>query len=385
MAALKSKNGNDSPGIVSESITEEINISEAPDGSDNKAAFVRASLDSTDDGYNSSSLSRENTFEGDQYHTHHQSIQRTLEPRANNVDKLVLGLVGSTASAPVFTMFGKPGSSRDSDKEIVVKDDNDGSRANSSASQSLVEEPEVEDSVESSEAQIVKTRESSGRVAGVGAITFHMHPEYSGSGDYSGGDGEKLRTEDEILVNEELNHSLMINRESSILINQEMELVKDIKDDVSLFREDIEEVNVEIFLRPDSSGGKLVVFYLKERQIPHTIKSLESTDLSEDWFLSLSREGLDPVMKFNSEDVVVESLKILDFLERKLPVDIYPMAIPCSTSTRSYQKYLFYSALLQTIPMEGIKLRAEGDERKVKDLEQLLLSLKGKQMKIKSF
>ena len=121
-----------------------------------------------------------------------------------------------------------------------------------------------------------------------------------------------------------------------------------------------------------------MLFYLKERKIPHSVKSLEASDLSQDWFLNLSSEGLDPVMKFNSEDVVVESLKIMDFLERKLPVDIYPMAIPCSTSTRSYQKYLFYSALLQTIPMEGIKLRAAPDQRRVKVLEELLLSLKGK-------
>ena len=383
VAALKGKAGDDISGVVSESITEELNISEAADGSENKAAFVRASHDSTDDGYNSSSLSRENTFEGDQYHSHHQSIQKTIDPQARNVDKLVLGLVGSTASAPVFTMFGRPSSSLDSDKEIVVRDDDDCSRANSSASQTDRQEPEVDDdSLESSDrAQVVQTRESSGRVAGVGAIPFNMHPGYHGSDDYSGsveGDG-KLPTEDEILVNEELNHSLMINRESSLIVNQEMELHKDLKDEMKaeLLSDDIEKVDVEIYLRPDSSEGKLVLFYLKERQIPHSIKSLEPSDLSQDWFLNLSSEGLDPVMRFNSEDVVVESLKIMDFLERKLPVDIYPMAIPCSTSTRSYQKYLFYSALLHTIPMEGIKLRAAPDQRRVKVLEELLLSLKG--------
>ena len=374
---MKGKAGDDISGVVSESITEELNISEAADDSENKAAFVRGSHDSTDDGYNSSSLSRENTFEGDQYHSHHQSIQKTIDPQARSVDKLVLGLVGSTASAPVFTMFGRPSSSLDSDKEIVVKDDDDCSRANSSASQTIRQEPEVDDdSLESSDrAQIVKTRESSGRVAGVGAIPFNMHPEYHGSVEDDG----KLQTEDEILVNEELNHSLMINRESSLIVNQEMELHKDLKDEMkaSLLSDDIENVDVEIYLRPDSSEGKLVVFYLKERQIPHSIKSLEASDLSQDWFLNLSSEGLDPVMKFNSEDVVVESLKIMDFLERKLPVDIYPMAIPCSTSTRSYQKYLFYAALLQTIPMEGIKLRAAPHQQRVKDLEELLLSLKG--------
>ena len=91
----------------------------------------------------------------------------------------------------------------------------------------------------------------------------------------------------------------------------------------------------------------------------------------------MSPVGLQPVMKFNNNDVVIESLKIMDFLERSLPVDIYPMAIPCSTSTRSYQKYLFYVSLLDTIPMDGLALRATADEKKIKQMEQLITTLKG--------
>ena len=70
---------------------------------------------------------------------------------------------------------------------------------------------------------MVKTRESSGRVAGVGAIPFHLHrgrdqdePDYSGTANLEG----KIRTEDDILVDEELNHSMRINRETSMLINK---------------------------------------------------------------------------------------------------------------------------------------------------------------------
>ena len=78
--------------IVSEAITEEININEAADGSENKASFVRTSADSTDDGYNSSgtSLSRENTFEEDQYHSHHHSLQVTIDPKAKGRVHLIL-------------------------------------------------------------------------------------------------------------------------------------------------------------------------------------------------------------------------------------------------------------------------------------------------------
>ena len=389
MAALKSRNGNTNKSgeIVSEAITEEMNISEAADGSENKAAFIRTSLDSTDDGYNSSgtSVSRENTFEEDQYHAHHQSIQNKVDPKAKNVDKLVLGLVGSTASAPVFAMFGKE-SRFDSDKEIVVKEE-DCSRANSSATNppDEEEEPDVEQflaSYEESAGQIVQTRESSGRVAGVGAIPFHLHPgrdldepHYSGTA----AEDSKVQTEDDILVNEELNHSLMIHRETSLLINKEMELDTNDKDDLktSLVKKEIDEVDVEVYLRPESCDGQLLLFYLKERNIPHTVKPLSVSDMTQQWFLTLSAEGLDPVMTFNHQDVVIESLKIMDFLERKLPVDIYPMAIPCSTSTRAYQKYLFYCSLLHTIPMDGIKLRTEAEEANIDDISQLVVRLKG--------
>ena len=139
----------------------------------------------------------------------------------------------------------------------------------------------------------------------------------------------------------------------------------------------LEQVEVDIYLLPNTCQAKLILFYLKERQIPHSIKPLKESDLSEDWFLKISPLGLQPVMKYNKDDVVIESLKIMDFLERNLPVDIYPMAIPCSTSTRSYQKYLFYAALLDTIPMEGLALRAGADQEKIKRLEQLIISLKG--------
>jgi len=103
---------------------------------------------------------------------------------------------------------------------------------------------------------------------------------------------------------------------------------------------------------------------------------LKESDLSEDWFLKISPLGHQPVMKYNKEDLVIESLKIMDFLERNLPVDIYPMAIPCSTSTRSYQKYLFFASLLDTMPMEGLALRAGADQEKIIRLEQLIISLK---------
>ena len=222
----------------------------------------------------------------------------------------------------------------------------------------------------------------------MGAIPFHLHsggdkedPAHYSAATEDDSDG-KVRTEDDILIEEELNHSVVITRETSILTNKEIEFGENFKDDKKISssvvgEDDLEQFDVEIYLIPDTSQAKLILFYLKERQIPHSIKPLKESDLSAEWFLKISPVGLQPAMKFNDNDVIIESLKIMDFLERNLPVDIFPMAIPCSTSTRSYQKYLFYASLLDTIPMEGLALRAAADEEKIKQMEQLISSLKG--------
>ena len=120
-----------------------------------------------------------------------------------------------------------------------------------------------------------------------------------------------------------------------------------------------ENTPVEVFYVPDTHESQKVLFYLKERNIPHSKKLLSEQEILEDWFLEMSPKGRLPVLKYNGEDVITESLKIMSFLEQKIPVDIYPMMIPCTTSTKIYQKYIFYASLLDQINLDAIALGTE--------------------------
>ena len=134
-------------------------------------------------------------------------------------------------------------------------------------------------------------------------------------------------------------------------------------DDVELYKEKmkmIEEFDtntpVEIFIVPGTPESLKLLFYLKERRIPHSVKHLSERQVVEDWFLEISPKTALPVLKYNNEDVITESLKIMSFLEQKIPVDVYPMMIPCTTSTKVYQKYIFYASLLDQISLDAIAL-----------------------------
>ena len=135
----------------------------------------------------------------------------------------------------------------------------------------------------------------------------------------------------------------------------------------------IEEFNentpVNIFLIPDTPGSQTVQMYLKERGIPHSTLALIDMQILEPWFLELSPKAISPILKFNNEDVIAETLKIMSFLEQKVPVDIYPMMIPCTTSTKVHQKYIFYASLLDQINFDAIALGVDAKESEpLKDL-----------------
>jgi glutathione S-transferase len=82
--------------------------------------------------------------------------------------------------------------------------------------------------------------------------------------------------------------------------------------------------------------------YLKERGIPNTIQ------LAVDHLYW-------PVLK-HGENSVMGTLKIMSYLEQTFPVDVYPKMIPCTTSTKSYQKYIFYSSLIDNTDLTALSL-----------------------------
>ena len=42
-----------------------------------------------------------------------------------------------------------------------------------------------------------------------------------------------------------------------------------------------------------------------------------------------------------------------------MPVDKFPMMIPCTSSTKAYQKYIFFSALLDNMDLNTLTLGLE--------------------------
>ena len=70
---------------------------------------------------------------------------------------------------------------------------------------------------------------------------------------------------------------------------------------------------------------------------------------------------------------------IITYLEQRLPVDVYPMMIPCSSSTKAYQKFIFFSSLLNNTDLAALsiglvnhpELRVDQGEPITVDLPQL--------------
>ena len=47
---------------------------------------------------------------------------------------------------------------------------------------------------------------------------------------------------------------------------------------------------------------------------------------------------------------------IITYLEQRLPVDVYPMMIPCTSSTKAYQKFIFFSSLLDNTDLAALSI-----------------------------
>ncbi len=47
--------------------------------------------------------------------------------------------------------------------------------------------------------------------------------------------------------------------------------------------------------------------------------------------------------------IVTDSTRIIHTLEAKIPVDKYPQLVPCTSDTMDYQKYVYYTALLDEV------------------------------------
>ena len=72
-------------------------------------------------------------------------------------------------------------------------------------------------------------------------------------------------------------------------------------------------------------------------------------------FLEINPAGILPTLLFNKHIIRYGVVKINNFLEENVPVDIYPMMIPCTTSPALYQKYLFFTSKIQSINLTALE------------------------------
>ena len=347
---VKDKFQSKNTDVVSEASTNEIVVEGSPEPlNDNKDVFQKGSID---DGYSSESWSGENTFDegGEKVDPHTLSADNKVDPQQGHVCQLALGVAGSTVSAPIFTKFGNN-----------TQNPHDGLVAEglSITSNMKLKEPKESISVieENLKTEVVEKdkglfipRESSGNVSRVGAIPFDLHDTVINAQNEPNYSSEKSLTK----------------MDDDLLINEEFEIMKD--EIVHVYTEDQEvEQTFKLFL------------YLEERGIPYQRTNLSSNDLLTSEWQESNPNGLLPLIRYQNQTVVAgDILKIFDSLEQNYPVDRYPMMIPCTTSTNTYQKYLFYSTQLENINIKALNLHASSDlEGNVKMLEKRLNSLKG--------
>ena len=340
-----------------------------------------------DDGYNSASWTRESTFdtidekvvEANQNNyskqtlnqesikdhitvdsesiQEHITVDKSVTPHRGHVCQLVLGVVGSTASAPIFTQFGKAEdkdipSGRELESEIIHQYDEE--RRHSAATRiqagfkgmlvrrnmkTLRKSSDMENL--EAELEIAYTRESSAKVSRVGAIPFEQHETVPKSKDLP------EYTNQDPFCQENIPHT------------------------------DEKMLNVQIYTLPNHASSQMLILYLKERQIPFSDYTLSNDDLKELWFLELSPTGNVPVINFGNKKVS-DILKIFDFLEENIPVDRHQSLVPCTTSTRLYQKYLFYSSLLESIDVWALQILSSEDKQvEIEKLQRKIDYLQG--------
>ena len=272
-------------------------------------------------------------------------------------------------------------------QEIASGQDKPGETKNTSDMESAQMDTEegTEDSfvsMETPDQELVVIRESSAESGRVGAIPFELHEAYDKADepDYDNEGEDKPKKEEESKNKEgEETHNVEFNRECSMIKTKEVEEPLDLNRSLSKIEEGPEDHTIIVYTESGSPDCMKVLLYLKERNIPYTMKSV-SDQLT-----------VTPTLKYGDEDIVVGAPRITTYLEGKVPVDKFPMMIPCTSSTKVYQKYIFFSALLDNIDLNALTLGLEilyddySELRKQGTISPDLIKFKGSlEMRLKS-
>ena len=76
---------------------------------------------------------------------------------------------------------------------------------------------------------------------------------------------------------------------------------------------------------------------------------LQNNEHHSTWYLELVPRGEVPALKFGPGKVMPDATRIIHHLEAHVPVDTHPALVPCTSDTRTYQKHLYFMALLDQV------------------------------------
>ena len=369
---------------------------------------------------------------------HISTVDRKVDPNNGHVCQLVLGVVGSTASAPIFTKFGNPESVKNltsppTNTGNTHQEERDLQESNLSETNlvetnllesSLVETSLVESNLK--ETNLVDTSLVETNLVGAKLVESYLGDQNLEEDDLedsiltqfnedrinsaatklqAGFKGMKVREnidflpkllqEDHNLVKEvprvgaipfELHEAVLHSNEepnypiisSPLKENSSINNDHDFEDEVLHSQSFPDDMRVEVFYIPDHVDSLKLLYYLKEKNIMFISTKLSEKDLQENWFLSLNPSGTAPVLKFRDKETISGVLRIFNFLEENVPVDKYQMLIPCTTSTKLYQKYIYFSSQIENINFDALKLNnSESISSDVEKLKSDLRLLKG--------
>ena len=203
--------------------------------------------------------------------------------------------------------------------------------------------------LENDEKEIIGLRESSGKVARVGAIPFEMHDNFNQDEDV-----------DYKIVKDRSNNGyeeimeININRVSSLIKTEEK---RQIELDAP-FKEYDPDTPITIYLTENDHGCEEVELYLRERHIDYvrTIISRKQKNHLSPEFLEINPEGTLPTLLYGKNTVKTDSVKINHFIEERVPSSLYQALIPCTTSTAQYQRYLYLSSKISQIDVTALEI-----------------------------
>ena len=190
----------------------------------------------------------------------------------------------------------------------------------------------------------VEVRESSGKAVSVGAVPFHLQDSPQNS------DNLSKQNEDEISMDERT-VGLNINRESSIIKTEDKKVIEP---EIQVFDPD---TPIALYIHDKDAASETVQIFLREKKLlfSKTFISRKKKHQLLAEFLEINPAGILPTLLFNKHIIRYGAVKINNFLEENVPVDIYPMMIPCTTSPAVYQKYLFFTSQIQSINLTALE------------------------------